>query len=338
MSLARVAIHSSQFPEAVRADLLESLRSRQINHKFHYDSFKQTRKWLALHEVYSPARTDANCREVYQASFGEAIQHLKSGPARVIGLGCGGGQKDAALLELLHRTGREVWYTPTDVSTAMVLVARQRALGVVPEAHCFPLVCDLATAADLNSILPHQPAPNVETGTEDQQLPAAARVFTFFGMLPNFEPEVILPRLSSLIESADFLLLSANLAPGTDYAAGAEKVLPLYDNPLTRDWLLTFLLDLGIEQADGELRFTIETQDDLLQLRRITAYFQFVRARAIEVDSETFQFRAGESIRLFFSYRHTPALVRELLGLHHLRVVSQWITASQEEGVFLATR
>ena len=41
-SLVNVAIHASQFPENVRRDLLVSLRSRQVNHKFHYDSVKQT--------------------------------------------------------------------------------------------------------------------------------------------------------------------------------------------------------------------------------------------------------------------------------------------------------
>ena len=60
-SLAHIAIHPSQFPEQVRRDLLESLRTRQVNHKFHYDSIKQTQKWLALHGAYSPSRTDPEC-------------------------------------------------------------------------------------------------------------------------------------------------------------------------------------------------------------------------------------------------------------------------------------
>ena len=34
-TIANVAIHASQFPDAVRRDLLESLRTRQVNHKFH---------------------------------------------------------------------------------------------------------------------------------------------------------------------------------------------------------------------------------------------------------------------------------------------------------------
>ena len=72
---------------------------------------------------------------------------------------------------------------------------------------------------------------------------------TFFGMIPNFEPQEILPKLASLIRPKDFLLFSANLAPGKNYAAGMKKILPQYDNPPTRDWLMTFLLDLGVEKS-----------------------------------------------------------------------------------------
>ncbi|MBW8865463.1 MAG: hypothetical protein JF609_11205 [Verrucomicrobia bacterium] len=37
-SAVAVRIHASQFPENVRRDLLVSLRTRRVNHKFHYDS------------------------------------------------------------------------------------------------------------------------------------------------------------------------------------------------------------------------------------------------------------------------------------------------------------
>jgi len=46
---------------------------------------------------------------------------------------------------------------------------------------------------------------------------------TFFGMIPNFESQEILPKLASLIRSKDFLLFSANLAPGENYAFRNEK-------------------------------------------------------------------------------------------------------------------
>jgi uncharacterized SAM-dependent methyltransferase len=215
----------------------------------------------------------------------------------------------------------------------MVLTARQSAVEAVPGIKCFPFVCDLATARDLASVLSSQ------TGVAEPG-PAAQvhHVFTFFGMMPNFEPGIILPQLAGLIEPGAQLLLSANLAPGPHYTAGVEKVLPLYDNALTRDWLMSFLLDLGVEKTDGELNFTIEELSALVPLRRIAAYFHFERDRLVELDTERVDFRAGEAIRLFFSYRHTPALIQGLLNPHGLTVLKQWVTGSQEEGVFLVKK
>jgi len=323
MSLVNVAIHSSQFPEKVRRDLLESLRTRTVNHKFHYDSVKQTQKWLALHQAHSPSRNDADCAATYDRTFAAAAARIDAKEVHLIGLGCGGGQKDTRLLRLLKTKAKEISYTPCDVSAAMVLTAREAASSVLSEQNCFPLVCDLAGADDLPTIF----------RTRNTQ--HATRLTTFFGMIPNFEPEIILPKLASLIRKNDWLLFSANLAPGKDYQAGVAKILPQYDNPLTRDWLLAFLFDLGVEAADGELRFTIENVN---ALKRVVARFHFKQSRSISIENERFEFHPGDAIRLFFSYRYTPELVRTHLQQHHLQVLDQWITESEEEGVFLCRR
>jgi len=321
--VAVVAIHRSQFPESVREDLLESLRSRKINHKFHYDSIKQTQKWLALHQVYSPSRTDPDCERIYDEAFAAATGQITADRVHVVGLGCGGGQKDSRLLTLLQKSGRETFYSPVDVSTAMVLTARAQATKVIPQDNCFPIVCDLAKTTDPRELF------------ASRDSISAVRVITFFGMLPNFEQEMILAKLNSFLSPRDILLVSGNLAPGPDYAAGVRKILPLYDNPLTRDWLMTFLLDLGVESTDGDLRFSIEDNSDGSGLQRIVATFHFQRSKQLQVDAEKFKFHPGDSIRLFFSYRHTPALLKTLLAKYDFRVASGWTTKSQEEGVFL---
>jgi uncharacterized SAM-dependent methyltransferase len=322
-AVAQVTIHASQFPEAIRRDLLESLRTRQVNHKFHYDSVKQTRKWLALHQVHSPSRTDADCAAIYDRAFSETVAQIAARHVHVIGLGCGGGQKDTRLLRLLRDAGREVFYTPSDVSVAMTLVARETARAVVAETNCFPFVCDLASTGGLTDILTRCGPPDT------------ARLVTFFGMIPNFEPAQILPQLAALIRPGDTLLFSANLAPGPDYKAGVRHILPQYDNPLTRDWLLTFLFDLGVERADGELAFSVEDDPAGSGLKRVVAYFAFTGGRVLVVENERFEFTAGDRIRLFFSYRHTPARVRALLAGHGLEVLDEWIAKSEQEGVFL---
>ena len=320
MTTASVTIHSSQFPESVRRDLMASLKRRQINHKFHYDSLKQTNQWLALHEAHSPARTDRNVLDIYDRAFVAVAKGIFAGRIHVTGLGCGGGHKDSRLLELLKKAGKQISYTPSDVSVAMTLVARKTALKVVPPEKCFPLVCDLATADDLPSVLTtRQPT-----------------IITFFGMIPNFEPADILPKLVALMRKQDYLLFSANLAPGKDYDQGMKIILPQYDNGLTREWLLTFLLNLGIERTDGKIVFGIE--EAAKQLRRVVAGFHFSRMREIVVHDQKFKFQRCDSIRLFFSYRYTPDHVNRQLARHGLNVQARWLAESGEEGVFLCRR
>jgi uncharacterized SAM-dependent methyltransferase len=323
-SIVDVTIHASQFPESIRRDLLKSLRMRRVNHKFHYDSVKQTQKWLALHRACSPTRNDPDCRRVYEQGFAAAAAAIQSKTVHVVGLGCGGGQKDTRLLKRLAARSKQVFYTPCDVSTAMVLTAHHSALTILSANSCFPLVFDLATAGDLSAVLKSR-ITNHES-----------RIITFFGMIPNFEPQEIMPKLAALVGPKDGLLFSANLAPGADYNTGMEKILPQYNNNLTRDWLMTFLLDVGVERRDGELKFAVE--QGRFGLKRVVARFHFDRPRRIGIEGEQFAFRRGEDIRLFFSYRYTPERVRKLLSHYKLKVCQHWIAKSEEEGVFLICR
>ena len=318
-----VTVHASQFPAAVRGQLLESLRSRRVNHKFHYDSAKQTLKWLAVHETCSPARTDADCLSIYETAFKATAETLPKSPVHLISIGCGGGQKDAILARQLATT-RAVHYTPTDVSMPMVIVAAQAVQASAPVILRPPAVFDLAEIQDLSEVISEQPG---ET-----------RLVACFGMVPNFEPGLFFPSVTSLLRAGDYFLMSANLAPGSDYSAGVRQILPQYDNEPTREWLLTFLLDLGVNREAGQLLFSIEPCPHGSGLQRVEANFAFSTPTTIHVESESFQFKAGESIRLFFSYRNTPQSVRTLLKTQGVTVSKEWISGSGEEGVFLCQK
>jgi uncharacterized SAM-dependent methyltransferase len=324
MALINVTIHSSQYPENVRRDLLESLRTRSVNHKCHYESYKQGQKWLALHEAFSPARTDPACVAIYDEAFRAVAEQTAAPMVQVIGLGCGGGQKDARLVRLLTEAGKRVSYRPSDVSLPLVLTASEVVSRAAEVVLANPLVFDLAAAGDLREIFPK---------AADS---TAVRLFGLFGMIPNFEPGIIVPAMAALLDKSDGLLFSANLAPGPDYAAGMKRILPGYDNALTRDWLTTFLFDLGFEPADGTMRFAVE--DSAQGYQRIAAYFDLTRDRALSVYNERFAFRAGESIRLFFSYRYTPELLATLFGRHGILVSRRWMASSGEEGVFFCQK
>jgi L-histidine Nalpha-methyltransferase len=317
-----MTVHASQFPEAVQRGLLEGLRARRIPPKYLYETRQQARKWLALHEAFSPARRDPEATAIYERSF-LAAAGLVGRRARLIGLGCGGGQKEARLLGLLAGQGKALSYTPCDASLALLLASVRQAEKAAPGTPCHPLLCDLATADDLAEVFDQIEARN------------GPRLHTFFGLIPNFEPDDILARLAGQLQADDLLLFSANLASGPDYAAGVERVFHGYNNRETCDWLLAFVSDLGIEPDDGGMEFSIE---EAAGLRRIAADFRFRRPRTLTVEGERFDFGGGEPLRLFFSYRYTPDRVGRLLRTWQFAVLDQWITPSEEEGVFLCRK
>lgn len=322
-----VEIHRSQFPDQLNADLLDSLRSRRINHKFHYDSHRQIQRWLALHEAHSPARNDPEAKLEYTGCFKEIAGRLDNeNEIHVISLGCGGGRKDLLLLRELARPGRQLDYSPVDVTPAMTLVARETAAGAIPAEACHPFVCDLATADDLHEILSARVSPT------------ARRVILFFGMIPNFEPNAILPSLAALLRDDDKLLFSANLAPGDDCDAGIRKVLPQYDNALTREWLAILPNDLDIETAPEDIHFEIAACPDAPEVKRIEAILTLRKDTTIHIAGETVQFRADETIRLFYSCRYTSELLTAQLSSHCLSLRGEWISSSGEEGVFLVKK
>lgn len=320
-----VTVHSSQFPDNVRRDLIESLRSRKIAHKFHYDSIKQTQQWLALHRQFSPLLKDPSYSQIYDSAFAFAVNQLRGKRAQVIALCCGDGYKDARLLSFLRRRKMRISYTPSDGSLPMVILARNAALKFVPAEACHPFVCDLQTADDLPAYF-------------GKLTPASVpRLITFFGAIPNFEPDSAFPRLVSLLRKNDWLLMSANLAPGDDYEAGLRRILPQYANPTTREWLGMFLSDLGIPAKAGQWRTVLEkTKGSVAQ--RVAVYFVLIKPVSVHVGDEEFRFRAGESIRLFFSYRYSVEIVKKTLARHGLEMSGGWISDSQEEGVFLCRR
>ena len=301
----KTVIHPSQSPAQVEAERAECIRQRSISAKFHYETDRQAALWLKLHEHYAFAGAMAQ-------PYAEAAKVLASSwphsDGTLIALGCGGGEKDISILKALPTGTR---FVPTDVSKPLVLKAAQTALEVNPSSVITPLVFDLATADNLPEFIDQHAGPN--------------RIYTFFGIIPNFPPCVILPRLRMLLHHEDRLLLSANLAPD-----GTVPILPQYDNDTTREWLAEFPKAYGAGQ--GDVTITIETDD---HLQRIAAHYHFQEPCVMKVNGERFEFGPDDSLQLFVSYRYTLKSLTDTLEPHGIAIENTFLNTNGEEGVFL---
>ena len=169
--------------------------------------------------------------------------------------------------------------------------------------------------------------------------------FTLFGMVPNWEPSFALKGLATAMQPNDLAWVSFNLGPDKDPQRGAEKVLSQYQNKATESWLRTLLEDMAFPMDAGSLQWSIQSVNFRgLDLRRIQCDFVFSKDQDWTGLEESWNWTAGDNVRLFFSCRYTIEQARELIRLQSVEknsecsvrweIDGEWISTSEEEGVF----
>lgn len=321
-----VTIHRSQFPEQLEMELRRGLEEGRIDPKFHYLSHLQMRRWLALSRAYAPIACDQDCRAAYDQCFSHLASQFRRKSVHVVGLGCGAGQKDVRLLIALRRKSGPLRYTACDSSLPMVLTARQVAGDSGSVESMDGLVCDIGSSPDLEAFF------------AGQEFAGDFRLYLCFGVIPNFEPGRLFDSIQRCMKPEDYLLLGANLVPKANIEAELENILTQYDNPLTRDWLLTLFQELGVDLSLVKLSFGIENSEKYENLRRIAATVHLEPTIHFRVGDAAVVTSPHRSIQLFFSYRYTESQIHAVLKAGGLEVISSWITASSQEGLFLCRR
>ena len=301
----RAIVHSSQSPVQVERERADCIRQRRISAKFHYETDRQAALWLKLHERY--ASSEGMAQPYTEAARTLALTWPYSNGS-LVALGCGGGEKDMAIFNVLPKA---TTFIPTDVSKPLVLKTAQDARAIYPSTVITPLVFDMATSDDLLDFIDQHAQIN--------------RIYTFFGLIPNFPPKNILPRLRMLLRPEDRLLLSANLAPN-----GMEPILPQYDNDATREWLSEFPKAHGA--GEGKVKITIESEG---QLQYIAACYQFQEPCVMEANGDTFEFHREDELQLFVSYRYTLETLANTLESHGIIIKDSFHAVNGEEGAFI---
>ncbi len=305
----------------------EALASGEVDCGFHYQGARQAQLWLDVHRRHAPLFSKPSFAENYRAVSAETADALAGRAVHVIGLGPGGGEKESWLREALRERGCRLRYTPVDASFELALTSMEAAQCWV-DAEIKPVVGDLSLLAEFPAWLERYPTEEI-------------RVYTAYGLTPNFRPSRLFGWLSAVLRAQDELLLSANLAPvrgeDSDEAARAacETILPQYDNLETRLWLRQILVDWGIAADLSEPGFQIQVLENIPSLTAASAWLKDV---SFFWEGKPFSARQGERLRLFFSLRYTPRLLAERLAQHGLSLGAGHVTPCGQEGVWRVHR
>lgn len=318
-------IHPSFRADAWRDRRIASLRNSEMDHGFHYAGVRQAELWLNVHRRHAPGSIDPDFERIYRNVADDLAGDLAGRAVHVIGLGAGGGEKEATVLQALSRSGCQLHYTPVDVSPELALLSAETA---EPQVDCpmSPVVGDLSLLTDTDSWL----------GGSDS---GDVRVFTAFGLTPNFTPSTLFGLLAVALRPQDHLLISANLAPvvvddDADYERGCRSLIGQYDNAETRDWLRQVLIDWGIAALLSEPRFDVAAIEGILGFVATT---RWLAATEFDMDGQHFAADEGQALRLFFSLRYTTRRLADMLARHDMRMGASFVTANEQEGVYRAS-
>jgi L-histidine N-alpha-methyltransferase len=317
-----LTFHESQYPSQLAEQLRQGLRTRTLASKFLYDSPAQAQRWLAYHQAYSPSRTESDLLALYQQSFQVALETLPASGLHYISLGCGGGTKDVLLLQQAACRYTSLFFTPMDISAALVIETMLRLQHALPALPSFPLVVDLEVEPDLTALL------------KRPETPDTVRLLACFGMIPNFDYRTFLPYVRRLMRPTDRLLLSANLSP-TPYPEACSRILPQYDNSLARAWFTGLLESLGFSVPDMDLRIQATALRPDGHVWQIRTEVRFLRQVQLSLYEASFGFHAGDHLQLLFSNRFTPQVMPQILEAAGFSIMQTFLFASQEEGIYL---
>ncbi len=279
----------------VRARLIEAVEARRIPGRFLYDSPAQASRYLAYQRAWAPRALGG----LYDRAFAAAIARTER-PYRWVGLGCGGGARDARFHEMAG-----VPALLTDTSPSLLLEAMER------------IVSAEGLAVDL------EVQPERAAFGEDRAL------FGAFGLLPNFEHGSFLGWLSALLRAGEILLLSANLAPDGDRAA----IVAQYDNAEARAWYGGALSELGL--FDAEVVVRAAGTDEVW---RIEVEARPRRDQVLSIFDASIPIARDEPLGLFSSTRFTAWALPPIFEAAGLALLEPFVHESGEEGVYLLSK
>lgn len=288
--------------DPAQARLTELLAAGRVPGRLLYEAPGQAERWLAYHRAWAPAgRAAATLAALYDAAFEAAWSALDAGPMTYVGLGCGGGAKDARFFTV-GPAGQPARYVAADASPELVATALAAVAAARPDVTGRGVVFDLMAPPPRDELLGPGEHPRV--------------VWSCLGILPNVDADHLLPLLARLAGPRDVVLLSTNLSPAP-HPDAVPRIVPQYDNDEARAWYQGALAALGAADA----RLTVGH-------RALTPSGVVWR---VEATAEV----AGRRLEVFHSDRYLPEAMPALFAQHGLTLEGAWVAEDREEGTYL---
>jgi hypothetical protein len=276
----------------ITQEFVEAMQARDLPEKFFYWFPRSAAEWSAL--AKEPLLY-AGLSETWKELGAEApalARHFK-GHVPVISFGAGDGSRDRLLMNALKDAGCECIYYPVDASQTMIEMALAGAED--DDFEGAGIKGDISSPVHLIYAADAAEAP---------------RLFIFSGnTMGAFDPLAEIRYVAQCMKPEDRLIIDGEI-----FDEG--KSMELRDNPAARTFLGALLASVGIEEADGEMKFNHKRDERHAGLHLFTRSFRAGRDLSAIVAGQEISLERNERIGLNFNYLYTADAFRWLVGQH----------------------
>ncbi len=303
----------------ITADIVHGLSQhpRQLPSKYFYDArgsalFEQ----ITRQPEYYPTRTELALLQQRAADIADVVgPHL-----HVVELGSGSGRKTEILLQALVDP---VAYTPIEISRAALLDSVARLAPAFPEIEMLPVCADFTRPVQL---------------PEPEREPARRLVFFPGSTLGNFagtEAVALLRAMRQTMGEGGVALI------GIDLHKDPALIEAAYNDAagVTAEFTLNLLRRLNREiGSDFDLEGFAHRARYSAERLRIETDLVSLRDQHVHVGGRSFDFAAGEAMRVEYSHKYTEASFAALAAEAGLQVTHRWDAQAPAFGLRLLQR
>ncbi len=273
----------------IAQEFTEAIEARDLPEKFFYWSPRSATAWRALsgeESLYGGLTGAWNALAANASSLARGFD----GQIPIISFGAGDGARDRLLMTAFKECGSECLYFPIDASQAMLELACAAADDDDFET--------TGIKADISSPV------HLVYAADAAEPP---RLFIMSGnTLGSFDPLAEIRYVAQCMKSGDVLILDGELYH-------EEESMARRAHPAVHGFLSALLRGVGIEKADGGIRFETKIDERRPELYQIMRTFRVDRDLTASVNGEPVALERGERIRLNFTYSYSPESFRRLL-------------------------
>lgn len=302
----------------ISEEFMASLRRRNLPTKFQYWGREETQNWLNVCKDPEYINWPLEIR-LLEANLPKIVELVNPRVKNLISLGIGNGEKDKMILNAFLKD-RPMRYFAIDISLYMVKAGFKTLRKVPAEKTAY--IGDFEHLEKL--------APKIKKQTGSNNL-----ISILGNTLGNLDQVATLNLIRRSMDRNDYLLFAVQILEKGEILHIGE-ILSAYNTKALQGLSFGAIMRSGLKKTDGIIEIEFGKNKLYPQLNTVEYFFTFKKDRTIRYLNQEINFKIGERIFTYYSYKYDKKNIAFLLNNNGFKIIKYSFSPGQKYLLALA--